>query len=584
MESVIKHLTNKVSDAFEKCGYERRLGQVSVSDRFDLCQFQCNGSFEGAKLYKKAPLMIAEQIAEILRQDSEFKAVDAVRPGFINITLTDEFLTEAANKVLSDENLGIPTPGIGETMVIDYGGANVAKPLHIGHLRAAIIGESLKRIARTLGYNVVGDVHMGDWGLQIGLVIAELNERHPEWCCFKEDFDPETENVPELNVDDLNEIYPFASKKSKENEVFAEKAHKITAELQKGKPGYIAVWKEIMRVSVADLKLNYGRLNVDFDLWYGESDAEKYVDELVEILKNKDLLRESEGAQVVDVAEDGDKIDIPPVIIKKSDNSNIYATTDLATIIQREKDFKPSKIWYVVDKRQSLHFTQVFRCAKKAGIVPETTELEHLGFGTMNGSDGKPYKTRDGGVMRLSDLLTTVTDAAEAKMKESEFVSAEERKATAEKVGIAAVKFGDLINHRTKDYIFDIDKFLSFEGKTGTYLLYTVTRINSVLKKTEGAKANEITGIYSDTERELILNLILSGEAFVRSFNEKAPNYVCDNAYKLASLFSGFYHDNHIINEADETKKASWITLCNLTRKMLLKHFDVLAIDSVESM
>ena len=584
MESVIKHLTNKVSDAFEKCGYERRLGQVSVSDRFDLCQFQCNGSFEGAKLHKKAPLMIAEQIAEILRQDSEFKAVDAVRPGFINITLTDEFLTKAANEVLSDENLGIPTLGVGETMVIDYGGANVAKPLHIGHLRAAIIGESLKRIARTLGYNVVGDVHMGDWGLQIGLVIAELNERHPEWCCFKEDFDPETEKVPELNVDDLNEIYPFASKKSKENEEFAEKAHKITAELQKGKPGYIAVWKEIMRVSVADLKLNYGRLNVDFDLWYGESDAEKYVDELVEILKNKDLLRESEGAQVVDVAEEGDKIDIPPVIIKKSDNSNIYATTDLATIIQREKDFKPSKIWYVVDKRQSLHFTQVFRCAKKAGIVPETTELEHLGFGTMNGSDGKPYKTRDGGVMRLSDLLTTVTDAAEAKMKESEFVSAEERKVTAEKVGIAAVKFGDLINHRTKDYIFDIDKFLSFEGKTGTYLLYTVTRINSVLKKTEGANANEITGIYSDTERELILNLILSGEAFVRSFNEKAPNYVCDNAYKLASLFSGFYHDNHIINEADETKKASWITLCNLTRKMLLKHFDVLAIDSVESM
>jgi len=584
MESVIKYLTNKVSDAFEKCGYERRLGQVSVSDRFDLCQFQCNGSFEGAKLYKKAPLMIAEQIAEILRQDSDFKAVDAVRPGFINITLTDEFLTKAANEVLTDENLGIPKLGIGETMVVDYGGANVAKPLHIGHLRAAIIGESLKRIARTLGYNVVGDVHMGDWGLQIGLVIAELNERHPEWCCFKEDFDPETETVPEINVDDLNEIYPFASKKSKENEDFAEKAHKITAELQKGKPGYIAVWKEIMRVSVADLKLNYGKLNVDFDLWYGESDAEQYVDELVQMLKDKGLLRESEGAQVVDVAEEGDKIDIPPVIIKKSDNSNIYATTDLATIIQREKDFHPSKIWYVVDKRQSLHFTQVFRCAKKGEIVPESTELEHLGFGTMNGSDGKPYKTRDGGVMRLSDLLTTVTEAAESKMKESEFVSAEERRATAEKVGIAAVKFGDLINHRTKDYIFDMDKFLSFEGKTGTYLLYTVTRINSVLKKAESSNAKAISGIYSDTERELILNLILSGEAFVRSFNEKAPNYVCDNAYKLASLFSGFYHDNHIINEEDETKKASWITLCELTRKMLLKHFDVLAIEPVESM
>ncbi len=584
MESVIKYLTNKVSDAFEKCGYERRLGQVSVSDRFDLCQFQCNGSFEGAKLYKKAPLMIAEQIAEILRQDSEFKAVDAVRPGFINMTLTDEFLTKAANEILADENLGIPKPGIGETMVVDYGGANVAKPLHIGHLRAAIIGESLKRIARTLGYNVVGDVHMGDWGLQIGLVIAELNERHPEWCCFREDFDPETEKVPEIDLDDLNEIYPFASKKSKENAEFAEKAHRNTAELHKGHPGYLAIWKEIMRVSVADLKLNYGKLNVFFDLWYGESDAQAYVDELVKILTNKGLLRESEGAQVVDVAEEDDKVEVPPVIVKKSDGSNIYATMDLATILQREKDFHPSKIWYVVDKRQSLLFTQVFRCAKKAGLVPETTELEHVGFGTMNGSDGKPYKTRDGGVMRLSDLLTTVTEAAESKMKESEFVSAEERKVTAEKVGIAAVKFGDLINHRTKDYIFDMDKFLSFEGKTGTYLLYTVTRINSVLKKTEGSNAKEISGIYSDTERELILNIILSGEAFMRSFNEKAPNYVCDNAYKLASLFSGFYHDNHIINEENATKKESWITLCELTRKMLLKHFDVLAIEPVESM
>lgn len=584
MISVIRYLTDKVSDAFEKCGYERRLGAVSVSDRFDLCQFQCNGAFEGAKLYKKAPPALAEEIATALRSDPELKTVEAVRPGFINITVEDSFIADAANALLKDENLGIPQPGTGETMVIDYGGANVAKPLHIGHLRAAIIGESLKRIARALGYKVIGDVHLGDWGLQIGLVISEIAERHPDWRCFAPDFDTSKDVIPELNVDDLNEIYPFASKKSKENAEFAEKAHVVTAELQKGHAGYMALWKEIMKVSVADLRLNYGRLNVDFDLWYGESDAEKYVDDLVKILTEKGLLHESEGAMVVDVAEDSDKIDLPPVIIKKSDNSNIYATTDLATIIQRQRDFAPSKIWYVVDKRQSLHFTQVFRCAKKAGLVPPETELEHLGFGTMNGSDGKPYKTRDGGVMRLSDLLKTVTDAAETKMRDSEFVSEKEQFETSEKVGIAAIKFGDLINHRTKDYVFDIEKFLSFEGKTGTYLLYTVTRINSVLKKTGEPENAEISGIYSETERELLLNIILSGESFMRSFSEKAPNYVCDNAYKLAALFSGFYHDNHIISEPDEVKRASWTALCMLTRKMLLKHFDVLGIEPVESM
>lgn len=584
MESVIKYLTDKVSDKFEELGYNRNLGQVSVSNRFDLCQFQCNGAFEGAKLYKKPPIKIAEEVAALLKEDRDIKKVEAFHPGFINISITDEFIVQKANEIFTDENLGIPAQGKGRTIVLDYGGANVAKPLHIGHLRAAIIGESLKRISKTLGYNVIADVHLGDWGLQIGLVIAELKARNPEWCCFKENFDEQKESVPELNVDDLNEIYPYASKKSKENKDFAEKAHKITAELQKGHPGYIALWKEIMRVSVADLKLNYGRLNVNFDLWYGESDAEKYVDTLISVLSEKELLHKSEGALVVDVAENDDKIEIPPVIIKKSDNSNIYATTDLATIIQREKDYSPSKIWYVVDKRQSLHFTQVFRCAKKSGIVPETTELEHLGFGTMNGSDGKPYKTRDGGVMRLSDLLTTVRNAAESKMKESDFVSETQLQQTAEKIGIAAIKFGDLINHRTKDYIFDLDKFLSFEGKTGTYLLYTITRINSVLKKTENSISNTITGIYSDIERELMLNIILSNESFIRAFNEKAPNYICENAYKLASLFSGFYHDNRIINETDTVKQQSWIALCRFTRKMLLKHLNVLAIDSVESM
>ena len=401
--------------------------------------------------------------------------------------------------------------------------------------------------------------------------------------CFKEDF--KEGKVPELTADMLNEIYPFASKKSKENEEFKIKAHQFTVDLQNGRPGYIAVWKEILRVSINDLKGNYEKLGVDFDYWYGESDADKYINELVSVLTDKGLLYKSEGAMVVDVAEESDKAPMPPVIIKKSDNSSIYATTDLATIIQRNRDFAPKKIWYVVDKRQDLHFTQVFRCARKAELVPADTELELLGFGTMNGSDGKPYKTRDGGVMKLSDLIETVTNAAAEKLRTSEFVSAEDHSEIAKRVGIAAVKFGDLINHRSKDYIFDIDKFLSFEGKTGTYLLYTVSRINSIIKKTNSENSDAKPGkLYTDAERELILAILLTGDVFRHAIDEKAPNYVCENAYKLATIFSKFYHDNHILGETDEAKKQDWLALISFTRKLILKHLEILAIEPVENM
>ena len=583
MKTITQILTDKVSAAFEQCGYDKSLGAVFVSDRLDLCQFQCNGAFAAAKQYKKAPFIIADEIKAILEKDMDFLKVEVAKPGFLNLTMTDAYLVSLLDKVAKDEHLGIPQAETEDTIVMDYGGPNVAKPLHIGHLRSAIIGESLKRLARTCGYKVVSDVHLGDWGLQIGLVIAELEERNPDWECFKPSF--EKGYVPELNADMLNEIYPFASQKSKTDEVFKEKAHKATGELQNGRPGYIALWKEILRVSIADLKGNYSKLGVDFDLWYGESDADKYIDELVSILTDKKLLHESEGAMVVDVEEEGDKVPIPPVIIRKSDGSSIYATTDLATIIQRNRDFKPKKIWYVVDKRQDLHFTQVFRCARKADLVPNDTELELLGFGTMNGSDGKPYKTRDGGVMKLSDLLETVTKAAEEKLSKSEYVSEEDHKEIAKRVGVAAVKFGDLINHRSKDYIFDLDKFLSFEGKTGTYLLYTITRINSIIKKTNSEDCTDpVTELYTDAERELILTILLTGEAFRHAIDEKAPNYVCDNAYKLATAFSKFYHDNHIITETDEDKKKNWISLICFTRKLMLKHLDVLAIEPVENM
>lgn len=583
MQSITKILTGIVSDAFDKCGYDSKLGAVTASDRLDLCQFQCNGAFAGAKLYKKAPFMIADDVAKVLQSEGIFSKVDVVKPGFLNLTLSDDYMLKLTKEIEADKFCGVPQAEKPQTIIIDYGGPNVAKPLHIGHLRSAIIGESLKRLARACGNTVYGDVHLGDWGLQIGLVIAELNERYPDWKCFSEDFSADTDKVEPLSAELLCEVYPFASKKSKENEDFKAKAHTATFELQNGRAGYIALWKEILRVSIADLKDNYSKLDVDFDYWYGESDADKYIPELMKILEDKKLSYESNGALVVDVELESDKAPMPPVIVRKSDNSSIYATTDLATIIQREKDFHPNKIWYVVDKRQELHFTQVFRCARRAELVPAETELEFLGFGTMNGSDGKPYKTRDGGVMRLSDLIETVTNASLQRLENSSFVSEDDRESYARKLGMAAVKFGDLINHRSKDYIFDLDKFLSSEGKTGIYLLYTVSRINSIMKKAGDAKA-EFTGIYTDEERELMLKLIMTGDVFNYAMDEKAPNYICENAYQLAVSFSRFYHENHIMDEKDEAKKASWLALAKLVRTVIIKHLDILGIETVENM
>lgn len=583
MQSITKILTGIVSDAFDKCGYDSKLGTVTASDRLDLCQFQCNGAFAGAKLYKKAPFMIADDVAKVLQSEGIFSKVDVVKPGFLNLTLSDDYMLKLTKEIEADKFCGVPQAEKPQTIIIDYGGPNVAKPLHIGHLRSAIIGESLKRLARACGNTVYGDVHLGDWGLQIGLVIAELNERYPDRKCFSEDFNADTDTVEPLSAELLCEVYPFASKKSKENEEFKAKAHTATFELQNGRPGYIALWKEILRVSIADLKDNYSKLDVDFDYWYGESDADKYIPELMKILEDKKLSYESNGALVVDVELESDKAPMPPVIVRKSDNSSIYATTDLATIIQREKDFHPNKIWYVVDKRQELHFTQVFRCARRAELVPAETELEFLGFGTMNGSDGKPYKTRDGGVMRLSDLIETVTNASLQRLENSSFVSEDDRESYARKLGMAAVKFGDLINHRSKDYIFDLDKFLSSEGKTGIYLLYTVSRINSIMKKAGDAKA-EFTGIYTDEERDLMLKLIMTGDVFNYAMDEKAPNYICENAYQLAVSFSRFYHENHIMDEKDEAKKSSWLALAKLVRTVIIKHLDILGIETVENM
>lgn len=583
--SITKILTDKLSAAFAECGYSAELGTVVTSDRPDLCQFQCNGAFAGAKLYHKAPRMIAADAAAKLEGDADLEKVEVVGAGFINIIVSDEFLLGYVKQALADENLGIPQAEKPETVVLDYGGPNVAKPLHIGHLRSAVIGEALKRLVRATGRKTISDVHLGDWGLQMGLVMAELQERHPEWACFAEDFDAENFAGVDLDAESLNVIYPFASAKSKENDDFKQKARAVTAKLQKGDPGYTALWREIIRISVADMKKNYENLNVDFDYWYGESDAEKYVPELLDVLNEKGLLHESQGAMVVDVAEESDKITIPPVIIKKSDNSNIYATTDLATLIQREHDFKPDQIWYIVDARQGLHFTQVFRCAKKAGLVPEEVTLAHIGYGTMNGADGKPYKTREGGVMRLADFYNTVYEAALERVSASNFSKDADREDIARKITVATIKFGDLVNYCMKDYVFDMDKFMAPDGKTGSFLLYTIARINSILKKAEGAGEQfDSAAVYTDSERDLLLKISLSGEAFALAYREKAPSVICENAYQLASAFSKFYHDNHILTEEDADKKRAWLNICAAVRTVLEKHLDVLGIEPVEMM
>lgn len=577
-------LSDAVGAAFVACGYAPECGAVHLSDRMDLCPFQCNGAFAAARQFHKAPSAIAREVAAVLAGNAGFEKAEAAGPGFLNLTPQDSWLADFALEFAKDPDFGVQQVGRGQTVLIDYGGPNVAKPLHIGHLRSAIIGESLKRMARVCGYHVIGDIHLGDWGLQIGLVIAELADRHPEWRCFADDFDPERETAPPLDTDTLSEVYPFANARSKAEPAFRERAKDATARLQEGRAGYRVLWRELMRVSVADLKRNYEKLNVSFDLWYGESDSDPYIPELMRLLEDQKLLRLSEGALVVDVAREDDRAPVPPVLVKKSDSSSIYATTDLATLLQRQKDFSPDKIWYVVDNRQSLHFTQVFRCAQKAGIVSPDTELGFLGFGTMNGPDGKPYKTRDGGVMRLEDLIETVTAGAADKMAESSPLPIQERAECARKIGVAAIKFGDLINHRTKDYIFDLEKFLSFEGKTGTYLLYTVTRICSVLEKAGAAPLPAPRHFYSDTQRELILQLLLTGDVFRRALMEKAPNEICEHAYQIAALFSRFYHDSHVLSEPDHQKRKDWLATMALTKQVLLFHLQVLGIEPVERM
>lgn len=589
MKKILDLITEAVKSAFAECGYEESYAKVTLSNRPDLCEYQCNGAMAAAKAYKKKPIDIANEVVERLSGGELFQSVEAVMPGFINLKLQEEYLAEYVNTMKNEEQCGCEKAEKPLTIVVDYGGANVAKPLHVGHLRSAIIGESIKRMGRFLGHKVIGDVHLGDWGLQMGLIIEELRDRKPDLPYFDPSYEGEYPEESPFTISELEEIYPAASAKSKEDDLFSQRAHEATLKLQNGYQPYRAVWNHILKVSVEDLKKNYENLNVFFDLWKGESDAEKYIPALIKDLEDKGLAYESQGALVVDIAEEGDSKELPPCIVRKSDGAALYSTSDLGTIIEREKEIKPDWYIYITDKRQELHFIQVFRVAKKAGFVSPDKKMSHLCFGTMNGKDGKPFKTREGGVMRLESLISDINQAAYKKITENRIATEEEAKETSKLVGMAALKYGDLSNQASKDYVFDMDRFVSFEGNTGPYILYTIVRIKSILSKygelEEKYQGEEkILPAKSQAEKDLMLLLTRFNEVMETSFEELAPHKICQYVYELANVFNRFYQTVKIITEEDKQKQASWISLISLTRDVLNQCIGVLGIEAPERM
>ena len=593
-------LTDKLNEicgkGFAAAGYDAECGRVNISNRPDLCEYQCNGAMALAKHEHRKPMDIAGEVVDKLSGNPAFSKVEACMPGFINISVSRAFLASYMTDMLEDEDAGLIKTAEPKHIIVDYGGANVAKPLHVGHLRSAVIGESLKRIGAALGNEMTGDVHLGDWGLQMGLIIEELKDR----------------KQTTFTLADLEEIYPAASKKSKETvsedsdelteaaKAFKARALKATAMLQSGDPDCIAVWKRIMELSKADLKKNYDALNVHFELWKGESDVQKYIPEMLQSFIDKGIAYESKGALVVDVSEEGDSKELPPCIVRKSDGSALYATTDLATLVERELLYKPDAYIYVADKRQSLHYTSFFRVARKAGIVRPEEGLSFLGFGTMNGKDGKPFKTRAGGVMRLEvlikDICDSVYDKVRATRDESE-ISDEEARCISETVGLAALKYGDLQNQASKDYIFDIDRFTSFEGNTGPYILYTIVRIGSILNKYGSYETKALLDKNADELKTYIsaamelpqvkaLSLILTryNEVVNAAWEQLAPHKICQFIYELSDAFNTFYHDVKILTEEDVASKAGYICVLSLTGRVLTDCIHMLGFEAPEKM
>ena len=594
MKTLIDLITEQVTNAFTGQGYDAKYGKVTLSNRPDLCEYQCNGAMAAAKEYKCAPFMISDKIAQALAENELFESVESVKPGFINMKVSPAYLAKYVSDMKADEGrFGCDKAAHPKTIIVDYGGANVAKPLHVGHLRSAVIGESIKRIGKFMGHHMIGDVHLGDWGLQMGLIIVELKERKPDLVYYDESYTGEYPKEAPFTISELEDIYPTASKKSKEDEAFREAAMEATSQLQAGRRGYRALLAHILDVSVTDLKKNYDNLNVSFELWKGESDAQPYIPDMVQMMKDKGFAYMSEGALVVDVKEDTDTKEIPPCIILKSDGASLYSTTDLATIVMRMQDYNPDAIIYLTDQRQSMHFVQVFRCARKTGLVGPDVELTHIGFGTMNGKDGKPFKTRDGGVMRLEYLLDEINEEMLKKITENQKekdnldISEEEAKQTAKTVALAAVKYGDLSNQASKDYCFDIERFTSFEGNTGPYILYTIVRIKSILKKYTAKNSlpdAPILGAHSASEKNLMLVLSRFNAMMENAYEEKAPHKICAYIYELANAFNGFYHETKILSEEDFKVQASYIGLLVLTKNILETCIDVLGFSAPDRM
>ena len=588
MKKFLDLLSEEMGKAFEAAGYDGALGRVTVSNRPDLCEYQCNGAMAGAKQYHKAPVMIAGEVAQKLADSSVFSQVDAVAPGFLNLKLSEEYLLKAVERMTKEPKFGLEQPEKGKKIIIDCGGANVAKPLHVGHLRSAVIGESIKRINRYAGHEVIGDVHLGDWGLQMGLVIMGLKERMPDLVYFDEGYEGEYPEEASFTISELEEVYPAASAKSKEDPAYKAQAMEATFKLQNGVRGYRALWKQIMKVSVADLKKNYGSLNVEFDLWKGESDVHELIPEMVAYMKDGGYAHISEGALVVDVKEETDTKEVPPCMILKSDGASLYNTTDLATIMERMRLYHPDMMVYLTDKRQDLYFDQVFRCARKTKLVDPETELKWIGFGTVNGKDGKPFKTRDGGVMRLETLIRETKDEMYRKIREGREMSEEEARQVADLVAVSALLYGDLSNQASKDYIFDVDRFTSFEGDTGPYILYTIVRIKSILAKyreqggsTEGLVLQPAE---NQSEKSLMMQLVQFNAMMQSAAEETAPHKVCAYIYDLANAFNHFYHETKILSEEDVRKKEGLIALLVLTRDVLEACIDVLGFAAPEKM
>lgn len=588
MKKILDLISEEMKNAFEAAGYDRELGKVSISNRPDLCEYQCNGAMAGAKQYKKAPIMIANEVAAKLTDSKVFSKVEAVAPGFLNCDVTAEFVGDYMKAMKEAPKFGVEEPEKPLKIVIDYGGPNVAKPLHVGHLRSAVIGESVKRIARFVGHHVTGDIHMGDWGQPMGLIMNELKIRKPDLVYFDESYTGEYPTEPPFTISELEEIYPFASKRSKEDAEYKENAMSCTYKLQSGVRGYRALWNHIIAVSVADLKRNYKNLNVEFDLWNGESAVHDLIPGMVDYMKKGGYAYVSDGALVVDVKEETDTKEVPPCMILKSDGAALYNTTDLATIMMREEQFHPDKLIYVVDKRQELYFEQVFRCARKTKLVGENTEMKFLGFGTMNGKDGKPFKTREGGVMRLENLIKEINEEMFRKITDNREVDEEEARNTARIVALSALKYGDLSNQASKDYIFDIDRFTSFEGDTGPYILYTIVRIKSILNKYKenggNIEAAKLAAPTSDSEKQLMMELAKFNAGIEAAFTETAPHKICAYIYDLANAFNHFYHETKIMTEEDKEKQEAWIALLVLVRDVLETSIDLLGFEAPERM